>query len=65
MSREWRRVLSQNDDGNNGYGSSGESEGEFREDLREWVHTDRKIALRVLDLVEAILRDPFTGIGKP
>ncbi|HYN37097.1 MAG TPA: Txe/YoeB family addiction module toxin [Actinomycetota bacterium] len=38
---------------------------EFREDLRFWVETDRKIALRVLDLVEAILRDPFTGIGKP
>jgi len=38
---------------------------EFREDLREWVRIDRKIALRVLDLVEAIMRDPFTGIGKP
>lgn len=38
---------------------------EFREDLRHWVETDRKIALRVLDLVEAILRDPFAGIGKP
>lgn len=38
---------------------------EFREDLRFWVETDRKIALRALDLVEAVLRDPFTGIGKP
>ena len=38
---------------------------EFREDLRYWVDTDRKVALRVLDLVEAIMRDPFTGIGKP
>jgi toxin YoeB len=38
---------------------------EFREDLRHWMATDRKIALRALDLVEAILRDPFTGIGKP
>jgi toxin YoeB len=38
---------------------------EFREDLRYWVMTDRKIALRVLDLVEAIMRDPFDGIGKP
>jgi toxin YoeB len=38
---------------------------EFREDLRHWVDTDRKIALRALDLVEAIVRDPFTGIGKP
>ena len=38
---------------------------EFREDLRYWVGTDRKTALRVLELVEAALRDPFQGIGKP
>jgi toxin YoeB len=38
---------------------------EFREDLRYWVETDRKIALRALDLVDAIIRDPFSGIGKP
>jgi toxin YoeB len=38
---------------------------EFREDLRHWIRTQRKVALRVLDLVEAILRDPFRGIGKP
>jgi toxin YoeB len=38
---------------------------EFREDLRYWVETDRRVALRVLDLVEAIVRDPFQGIGKP
>ena len=38
---------------------------EFREDLRYWIEMDRKVALRALELVEAILRDPFTGIGKP
>jgi len=38
---------------------------EFREDLRHWVETDRKVALRAFDLIEAILRDPFSGIGKP
>jgi len=38
---------------------------EFREDLRYWVEVDRKVALRVLRLVEAVLRDPFSGIGKP
>lgn len=38
---------------------------EFRDDLKFWVKTDRKVALKVLDLVEAILRDPFTGVGKP
>jgi len=38
---------------------------EFREDLRHWVDTDRRTALRVLALVEAVMRDPFSGIGKP
>lgn len=38
---------------------------EFREDLTWWVRHDRKIALRVLTLVEAVLRDPTQGIGKP
>lgn len=38
---------------------------EFREDLRYWVETDRKVALRAFNLVEAILRDPFEGMGKP
>lgn len=37
----------------------------FREDLRRWIEADRKIALRVLDLMAAILADPFQGIGKP
>ena len=38
---------------------------EFRQDLGHWVETDRKTALRILELVEAVLRDPFAGIGKP
>jgi toxin YoeB len=38
---------------------------EFREDLVHWVKTDRKTALRSFELIEAILRDPFEGIGKP
>jgi toxin YoeB len=38
---------------------------ECLEDLRYWVETNRKTALRVLDLMEAALRDPFGGIGKP
>jgi toxin YoeB len=38
---------------------------EFIEDLRYWVETDRKMALRLFDLIHAVLRDPFTGIGKP
>jgi toxin YoeB len=38
---------------------------EFREDLRYWVETDRKTTLRIFELIEAIMRDPFQGIGKP
>ena len=38
---------------------------EFRQDLQHWVETDRKTALRILELVEAVVRDPFTGIGRP
>ena len=38
---------------------------EFRQDLHYWVDTDREVALRAFELIEAILRDPFTGIGKP
>jgi len=38
---------------------------EFIEDLQYWVATDRRTAKRLLDLVQAVLREPFTGIGKP
>ena len=38
---------------------------DFLEDLAHWVSTDRKVALKVLDLVEAIRSDPFAGLGKP
>ena len=38
---------------------------EFREDLRYWFVTDPRVADRVLDLVQAVLEDPFKGIGKP
>jgi toxin YoeB len=38
---------------------------EFREDLRYWVETNRSVALRAFGLIEAIMRDPFTGTGKP
>jgi toxin YoeB len=38
---------------------------QFRQDLSYWVETERRVAIRALDIVEAVLRDPFTGIGKP
>ena len=38
---------------------------ELREDLKYWVETDRRTALRIFKLIEAVMRDPFQGIGKP
>jgi toxin YoeB len=38
---------------------------EFRQDLRFWMEADRNTALRILQLVEAVLKEPFAGIGKP
>ena len=38
---------------------------EFREDVRYWVETDRRTALRIFKLIEAVMHDPFQGIGKP
>jgi toxin YoeB len=38
---------------------------EFREDMAFWVKVDRIVALRILDIVEAIMRNPFEGMGKP
>ena len=37
----------------------------FLEDLTYWVKTDRKVASRVLELVDAVVQDPFGGLGKP
>ncbi len=37
----------------------------FLEDLTYWVETNKKIALRVLSLVEEVRRNPFEGTGKP
>lgn len=35
------------------------------EDLAWWVEKDRKIALKIIKLIQAIQRDPFQGIGQP
>jgi toxin YoeB len=40
-------------------------EQEFREDLRHWVEVERRVALRLLEIVDSVMRDPFHGIGKP
>lgn len=38
---------------------------EFIEDLKYWIETNRTVALRAMAIVQAVLRDPFSGIGKP
>ena len=38
---------------------------EFLDDLQHWIATDQRTARRLLKLMRAVLRDPFTGIGKP
>ncbi|GBF80522.1 type II toxin-antitoxin system YoeB family toxin [Aphanothece sacrum] len=38
---------------------------QFREDLMWWFKTNKKIVFRILDLVEAVTQDPFSGMGKP
>jgi toxin YoeB len=34
-------------------------------DLSWWVEQDRKKALRIMKLIEAVQRDPFSGPGQP
>ncbi|QNJ13185.1 YoeB-like toxin of bacterial type II toxin-antitoxin system [Synechococcus sp. A18-46.1] len=38
---------------------------EFLEDLQHWVEQDRRTARRLMQLMKAVMRDPFDGIGKP
>ncbi|MGB8702052.1 MAG: Txe/YoeB family addiction module toxin [Thermosynechococcaceae cyanobacterium] len=38
---------------------------QFREDLLWWAKTDPRLWQRLWDLIEAIVQNPFTGIGKP
>jgi toxin YoeB len=35
------------------------------EDLRFWIDIDRRMALKIITLIEDILKTPFTGLGKP
>jgi toxin YoeB len=35
------------------------------EDLSWWIKEDRKTALRIMNLIKEVQRDPFAGPGKP
>ena len=37
----------------------------FRTDLAYFIQHDRRLALKTMKLVEAVMRDPSEGIGKP
>jgi toxin YoeB len=38
---------------------------QFKEDLAWWFKQDFNKASKILDLVTAVMKDPFVGIGKP
>ncbi|NWF61212.1 MAG: Txe/YoeB family addiction module toxin [Fischerella sp.] len=38
---------------------------QFKEDLARWCKQDFHKASKILDLVTAVMQDPFEGIGKP
>lgn len=35
------------------------------EHLTYWVQHDRRIAVKILQLINACIRDPYQGVGKP
>jgi len=35
------------------------------EDLQWWTRTDKRVALKILQLLEESVRNPFAGKGKP
>ena len=38
---------------------------QFREDLLWWAKTEPRLWQRLWDLIESVVQDPFSGIGKP
>ena len=37
----------------------------FLDDLDHWIRPHPRTATRLIELIRAILRDPFAGLGKP
>ena len=35
------------------------------DDLKWWINQDKKIALKIMELIETLLNNPFKGKGKP
>ena len=36
-----------------------------REHIQYFISTDRKLSLKIFDLLDAVAKDAFSGIGKP
>jgi toxin YoeB len=34
-------------------------------DFQEWASVDRKVYKKIVELIKAIVRDPYQGIGRP
>jgi toxin YoeB len=34
-------------------------------ELTEWAQTDKKVHKRIINLIKDIMRQPYTGLGKP
>jgi len=37
----------------------------FLRDLQHWIKSDRRNAIRVIEIILDVMRDPFSGLGKP
>lgn len=35
------------------------------EEFQEWIDVDPEVSLKIRELIKAIRRDPFKGVGKP
>lgn len=35
------------------------------QEYQKWIETDRKLAIKIGEIIKDTLRDPFKGIGKP
>jgi toxin YoeB len=35
------------------------------EDIKWWIQQDKKLALKIMELIETLPKSPFTGKGKP
>jgi toxin YoeB len=34
-------------------------------ELREWAKVDKKLHVKILDIIDNVAHSPFTGLGKP